>query len=135
MVWFGMSPYLPSVKKASKEADGLPWWLSGKKSVCKAGDAVRSLGQEDLEEKEVATYSSVLTWETPWTEEPNRLQPLGSQSMGHASGTETTKQWRILKDAVPQTVKHRKLYLKIKYQKVLQCYSGESHFGNESLWR
>ena len=31
---------------------------------------VRSLGQEDPLEKEMATHSSILAWETPWTEEP-----------------------------------------------------------------
>ena len=40
---------------------------------------VRSLGCEDLLEKEMATHSSILGWEIPWTEEPGGLQPLGSQ--------------------------------------------------------
>ena len=34
---------------------------------------VRSLGQEDLLEKDMATHSSILSWEIPWTEEPGRL--------------------------------------------------------------
>ena len=34
---------------------------------------VRSLSQEDLLEKEMATHSSILTWEIPWTEDPGRL--------------------------------------------------------------
>ena len=33
-----------------------------------AGDTARSLGQEDLLENEMATPSSILTWDTPWTE-------------------------------------------------------------------
>ena len=40
---------------------------------------VRSLGQEDPREKEMATHSSVLAWEIPRTEEPGGLQSLGSQ--------------------------------------------------------
>ena len=40
---------------------------------------VRSLVQEDLLEKEMATYSSILAWRIPWTEEPGRLQSMGSQ--------------------------------------------------------
>ena len=36
---------------------------------------VRSLGQEDPLEKEVATHSSILAWEIPWTEEPGGLYP------------------------------------------------------------
>ena len=39
---------------------------------------VRSLGQEDPLEKEMATHSSILAWETPWTEEPGGLQAMGS---------------------------------------------------------
>ena len=34
-------------------------------------------------EKEMATYSSILSWEMPWTEESGRLQSLGSQRVGH----------------------------------------------------
>ena len=41
---------------------------------------VWSLGQEDPLEKEMATYSSILAWRFPWTEEPGRLQSTGSQS-------------------------------------------------------
>ena len=40
---------------------------------------VSSLGQEDPLEKEMATYSSILAWEIPWTEEPGGLQSMGSQ--------------------------------------------------------
>ena len=36
--------------------------------------SVLSLGQEDPLEKEMATHSSILAWEIPWTEEPGRLQ-------------------------------------------------------------
>ena len=41
---------------------------------------VQSLGWEDLLEKEMATHSSTLAWKSPWTEEPVRLQSMGSQS-------------------------------------------------------
>ena len=44
---------------------------------------VRALGQEDPLEKERATHSSILAWEIPWTEEPGRLQSIGSQKVGH----------------------------------------------------
>ena len=40
---------------------------------------VRSLGRKDLLEKEIATHSSILAWEIPWTEEPDGLQSMGSQ--------------------------------------------------------
>ena len=44
---------------------------------------VQSLGWEDLLEKEMATHSSILAWKIPWTEEPVRLQSMGSQRVGH----------------------------------------------------
>ena len=50
----------------------------------KAGDPgsiqVHSLGQEDPLEKDTATHSSILAWETPWTEEPGEPQSMGRQS-------------------------------------------------------
>ena len=42
---------------------------------------VQFLGQEDLLEKEMASHSSVLAWRIPWTEEPGRLQSMGSQEL------------------------------------------------------
>ena len=48
---------------------------------------VRSLGQEDPLEKEMATHSSILAWRIPWTEEPDRLQSIGSQRVGHNCAT------------------------------------------------
>ena len=44
---------------------------------------VRSLGREDPQEKEMAIHSSTLAWKIPWTEEPDRLQSMGSQRVGH----------------------------------------------------
>ena len=44
---------------------------------------VRSLGQEDPLEKEMATHSSSLAWKIPWMEEPGGLQSMGSQRVGH----------------------------------------------------
>ena len=40
---------------------------------------VQSLGQEDPLEKKMASHSSILAWEIPWTEEPGGLQSMGSQ--------------------------------------------------------
>ena len=40
---------------------------------------VRSLGGEDALEEEMATHSNILAWKIPWTEEPGRLQSMGSQ--------------------------------------------------------
>ena len=41
------------------------------------------LGREDLLEKEMATHSNILAWKIPWTEEPGRLQSMGSQRVEH----------------------------------------------------
>ena len=43
----------------------------------------QTLGWEDPLEKEMATYSSILAWRIPWTEEPGRPQSMGSQRGGH----------------------------------------------------
>ena len=48
---------------------------------------IRSLGQEDPLEKEMATHSSTLTWRIPWMEEPGGLQSMGSQRVGHDINT------------------------------------------------
>ena len=44
---------------------------------------VQALGWEDPLEKEMATYSSILAWRIPWTEESFRLQSIGSQRVRH----------------------------------------------------
>ena len=44
---------------------------------------VRSLGREDPLGKEMAIHSSTIAWKIPWTEEPGRLQSMGSQRVGH----------------------------------------------------
>ena len=62
------------------------------------GTWVQSLGQEDPLEKEMATRSSILAWRIPWTEEPGRLQSMGSLRVGQDSVTSlslfTFMHWR-----------------------------------------
>ena len=53
---------------------------------------VWSLGQEDPLEKEMATHSSILMWEIPWTEEPGGLQSMGSQRVRKDLATEKQQQ-------------------------------------------
>ena len=48
---------------------------------------VQSLAWEDTLEKEIATHSSILAWEIPWTEEPGRLQSMELQRVGHDFAT------------------------------------------------
>ena len=48
---------------------------------------VQFLGQEDPLEEKMATHSSILAWEIPWTEEPGGLQSMGSQRVRHNLAT------------------------------------------------
>ena len=58
-----------------------------KNPPAKQGMWVWSLGWEDPLEKEIATHSSILAWEIPWTEEPGGLLSMGLQSVGHNLAT------------------------------------------------
>ena len=58
---------------------------------------VRSLGQENPLEEGMATHSSILAWKVPWTEEPDGLQSLGLQRVGHNWVTEHICTLRFLK--------------------------------------
>ena len=65
---------------------GFPGGSAVKKPPANAGDAetwVQFLDQEDPLKEETATHSSILAWKIPWTEKPGRLQPMGSQRVGH----------------------------------------------------
>ena len=61
---------------------GFPGGSDGKETPCNARGPVLSLGQEDSLEKGMASHSSVLAWRIPWTEEPGRLQSMGSRRVG-----------------------------------------------------
>ena len=71
---------------------------------------VQSLDQEDSPEKEMATHSSILAWEIPWTEEPGGLQYMGLQRVGHNLATEQqqhrepTSDGKVLCSVFGQTV-------------------------------
>ena len=73
---------------------GLPWGLSQSRIClkCRKPPAmqetwVQSLGGEDPLEKGMATHSSILAWEIPWTEVPAGLQSIVSQRVRHALAT------------------------------------------------
>ena len=76
---------------ADKDAVGSLWqasWAALVSQMVKNLPAVqenqvRSLGQEDLLEKEMAPHSNILAWRIPWTEEPGSLQSMGLQKVGH----------------------------------------------------
>ena len=54
-----------------------------KRLPAKRETRVQFLGWEDPLEKEMAIHSSTLAWKIPWTEEPDKLQSMGSQRVGH----------------------------------------------------
>ena len=60
-------------------SQGFSGWLSGKNPSAMQEMQLQSLGHEDPLEKEMATHSSILAWEIPWTEEPGGLQSMQSQ--------------------------------------------------------
>ena len=66
---------------------GLPWWLSGKEAACDAGDMGSISGSERSLDKELATLSSILAWEIPWTEESGRNSPWGCKRVRHDLAT------------------------------------------------
>ena len=76
-----------SILSSIRANNHVQWGFLGssddKASACNAETWVRSLGWEDPLEKEMATHSSTLAWKIPWTEEPRRLQSLGSQTVRH----------------------------------------------------
>ena len=72
------------IKLVSNIFDNLAWMV--KRLPTMQETWVRSLGQEDPLEKEMATHSSICAWKIPWTEEPG-----GLQSMGHKE-SDTTEQ-------------------------------------------
>ena len=65
------------------------WRLSGKEPAWPMQETqVGSPCKEEPLEKEVATHSCTLVWEIPWTEEPGRLQSMGSKIIGYHIVTE-----------------------------------------------
>ena len=75
---------------------GLPRWLSGKDLPAVQETWIQSLNWEDPLEKEMATHSSILAWEIPWTEEPGRVQSMGLQRVRRDSATKQQQQNQIL---------------------------------------
>ena len=69
-------------EQAPGDGEGLSGGSVVKKKICLPVQEmqVQFLGLEDPLEKDMATHSNILDWEIPWTEEPGRLQSIGSQS-------------------------------------------------------
>ena len=61
---------------------------------------VQSLCQEDPLEKEMATHSSIVSWEIPWTKEPGELQSMGAQKLDTTLLLNNKSQCKHLQEAV-----------------------------------
>ena len=70
-------PFRYDLNQISYDYTGFPGGAEVKASACNVGDLGRSLGQEDPLQKEMTTYSSILAWRIPWTEELGGLQSTG----------------------------------------------------------
>ena len=71
---------------------GFPGGWDDKESAAVQETQVRFVGQEDPLEEGMATHSTILAWKIPWTEEPGRLQSMGSQRVRYDWVTNT---WNI----------------------------------------
>ena len=76
-------------KKKKNLVQGSSLMAQSKESSCPMKETqVQLLGQEDPLEKEMATHSSILAWEIPWTNEPRGLLSMGLQRVRHDLTTE-----------------------------------------------
>ena len=75
---------------------GFPGGLAVKNPPAMRETQVQSLDQEDCLEKEMATHTSILAWEIPWTEEPGGLQSVGLQRIRHDLATQQQQQPLII---------------------------------------
>ena len=83
----GDDAFTDAINTRTTNLRSFPGGSEVKHLLANAGDTgemqVGSLGQEDPLEEGIATHSSTLAWEIPWTEEPGGLQSMGSQRVGH----------------------------------------------------
>jgi len=66
-----------------KENKSFPGNSEGKESAYNVGDPGSILGLGKSPGEKMATHSSILSWRIPWTEEPGKLQSIGSQRVRH----------------------------------------------------
>ena len=79
LIFFWTIPYAHITGISS----GFPVGSDGKASAVNAGDLGSIPGSGRSPEKRNRPHSSTLAWKIPWTEEPDRLQSMGSQRVGH----------------------------------------------------
>ena len=76
---------------------------------------VRSLGQEDPLEKEIAAHFNIFAWELPWTEEPGGLQSMVLQRVGHYSATKRQQSLRSFVTAAMETDTTRQCQMHLRH--------------------
>ena len=87
---------------------GFPGGSDGKEFTCSAGDpgSIPGLGRSPEE----GTHSSILAWRIPWAEEPDGLQPMGSQRIGHDWVTNSFHLWNnYLKTCINEAIPYQPL--------------------------
>ena len=89
MTFYFVWGYSPLTMLWQFQVDSLPVAQIVKNLPAMRETQVRSLGQEDPLEKEMATHSSILAWRIPWTEQPGGLQSMRSQRVRHNWETNT----------------------------------------------
>ena len=104
-------PYVLLEKKQS-QIPGFPGGSDSKVSTCIERDVGSIPGLEDPLEKDMATHPNILAWEIPWTEEPDGLQSMESQRVGHGSVTKQQPQiplflWSLTFLSVTKTQKNQ----------------------------
>ena len=96
------------------------------------GTPFRSLGQEDPLEKEMATHSSILAWEVPWTEESGGLQSMGLESQRRLSTLPLViflSSWHIV-------IVQRALSHSLNYSEILPiCFFSSLFLQCSDIWR
>ena len=75
--------YFIDLKVSNYKRISFPGGSDGKTSASMWETGVHFLGWEDPLEKEMAIHSNTLAWKIPWMEEPDRLQSMGLQRVGH----------------------------------------------------
>ena len=105
----------------------IPGVLDGKESACQWEMQVQSLGLEDPLEEEMATHSSILAWQSPWTEEQSGVQSIGWQRVRHDWMTNTFFLFKLY-------FKHHLSHLKMLKQCFLWNYLAFKHSIVTLLW-
>ena len=133
---------IPGLGRSPGEGIGYPLeysWASLVAQMVKNLPAMQEtwvwLGWEDPLEKGTATHSSILAWRIPWTDEPGRLQSMGSQRVRHNWATFTHSLMSGEYFMIPFTKNDLKLCLYFETLSLFpNCYDFELYWNNSSSY-